>query len=73
MAIESIVLSDLIEATQNILDLGNAEDFFSIDEVLRVVFKFYGAVITAVLYCVITPEEASRLHYWLVSMFELNN
>lgn len=69
---EEIIRAELQEAVQDILDLGNAEDFFSIEEVLSLVFKFYGVVGRAVHYCIITPEEGYRLHVWLVSLFELN-
>jgi hypothetical protein len=71
MGTELVIQSDLQEAVQDVLDLGNMESMASIEEVLSVVFKFYGAVANAVEHCVITPEEGSYLHHWLVAMFEL--
>lgn len=71
MNTESVIKSDLEEAVQDILDLGNLENTVSVEEILGFVFSFYGAVTRAVEHCVITPEEASYLHYWLVAMFEL--
>ena len=69
---EEIIRIDLEEVVQDILDLGNAESVFSVEEVLSIVFKFYGAVTNAVQFCVITPEQGYTLHLWLVAMFELN-
>jgi hypothetical protein len=68
---EETIRIDLEEAVQDILDLGNMESLASIEEVLSVVFKFYGAVTRAAHFCVITPEQAHSLHLWLVAMFEL--
>jgi hypothetical protein len=71
MSIELAVKSDLDDAVQNILSLGNMESFASVEEILCCVFNFYGALTKAVEYCVITPEQAGYLHHWLVAMFEL--
>jgi hypothetical protein len=71
MTIDEAIRAELTEAVQDVLLLGNAESFFSIEEVLSIVFKFYGAVTQAVQFCVITPEQAHELHCWLVAMFEL--
>ena len=71
MNFDDAIRVELEEAVQGILDLGNAEDFFSTEEVMVIVFKFYGAVIQAVQFCVITPEQAHGLHCWLIAMFEL--
>lgn len=69
---DEIIRIELTEAIQDIMDLADAEHFFSVEEVLSFVFQFYGAVTNAVKFCVITPEQATTLHYWLVAMFELN-
>lgn len=68
---EQTIRIDLEEAVQDVLDLGNMESVASIEEVLSIVFKFYGAVSRAVYFCVITPEQGYALHLWLVAMFEL--
>lgn len=71
MTIDGVIRAELEEAVQDILDMANCEDHFSFEEVLCIVFKFYGALTQAVQFCVITAEQAHGLHCWLVAMFEL--
>jgi hypothetical protein len=68
---DEIIRIELEDAIDDVMNLAFAEGVFSVHEVIEIIFKFYGAVLIAVKFCVITPEQANTLHFWLVAMFEL--
>lgn len=68
---DEAILKDLEEAVESIVDLGLSDVSLTREELLQYIVSFYGAVIKATHYSVITPEEAHYLHVWLVDLFEL--
>jgi hypothetical protein len=68
---EEVIKSDLEEIIKEIEDVGLSDISLSRAEVMALIVRFYGAVITAVQYMVITPEEARFLHVWLANNLEL--
>jgi hypothetical protein len=68
---EFTVKSDLESIIQEINDVGLSDVALSRAEVMGLILRFYGAVITAVQFMVITPEEAQHLHMWLADNLEL--
>jgi hypothetical protein len=68
---DAAIKQDLEEAVESIVDLGLSDASLTREQLLQYIVGFYGAVIKAVHYSVITPEEAQYLHVWLVDLFEL--
>ena len=69
--IELVIKAELDEITQEVIDVGLSEVALSRTETLSLISRFYGTVLTAVQYMVITPEEAQFMHVWLTSLLEL--
>jgi hypothetical protein len=64
---EFIVRAELEEVIKEVEDVGLSDVSLSRAEVMGLLVRFYGTVITAVQFMVITPEEARLLHVWLAN------
>jgi hypothetical protein len=65
------IKDDLDQIIKEITDIGVSDVSLSRAEVMQVIVKFYGTIIIAQEYAVITAEEARYLHAWLVNLLGL--
>lgn len=68
---EQVIKSDLEEIIKEVEDVGLSDVSLSRAEVMALIVRYYGAVLNAVQYMVITPEEGHLLHIWLADKLEV--